>query len=124
MYIPIEYMDIKYIYSDTYYIFDNMADYVSILLTVLYGAGAAAFAALIGYAKARYKAGRASEPFEASKVLYTVMLGSILGGIAAYYGVDLVGAEGIVESFIGMAALVYFIDVASKAMARYITSKF
>ena len=98
-----------------------MVDVVSLLYTILEGAGVAAFAAAVGYLKAHF--GESAEPFDLEKFGTTLALGAVLGGLAGYLGVPVLDAENLLVSLGLFAAVTYFVNAGVRALVRFVQSK-
>lgn len=100
-----------------------MAIDVALLTTILESALAAGFAALIGYAKS-YFSTDPPQPFEPIKFGDTIVLGIVLGAVAGYFGITVLDASNLLESFGILAAIIYFINAGVTALYRLLKQHF
>ena len=98
-----------------------MSDIVAIAQAIVYGAGAAAVSAAVGYAKSHF--GKKAEPIDWEKAGATVALGAVLGGIAGGAGITVIDAGNILVSLGLFSAVVYFTEAGAKAIYRFLKSK-
>ncbi len=96
---------------------------LSLVYAILEGAGVAGLAALIGYAKS-YFTTTPPQAFDPIKFGDTVVIGLVLGGIAGYFGTDVISTQNVLESVGIFAALVYFTDAGVKALWRFLQARF
>jgi len=98
-----------------------MVDVLELAQSVLYGAGAAAVTAGIGYVKAHF--GPDAEPFDLDKLGSTLAIGAVLGGAAAFYGIPVVTLETLPAYVVLFPAVVLLVDAGVKAVVRFVRSK-
>lgn len=102
-------------------------DYIAILQAVGYAAAMAAVAAGVGYFKGHFKRKPGEvftpESFDYVKFLRTVLIGTIIGAAAGFYGVPLVDAELLLETVGFLPAIIYFVDAAAVSLVRFVRAK-
>lgn len=99
-----------------------MADILTLLWAVLVGVfGGASYGAL-GYIKSKAKTG-STEKFDPTKLIASVLLGAIIGGAAGYMGADYTTAQATFENWSMSGGIVMFVDFASKAIWRSMSSR-
>jgi hypothetical protein len=91
----------------------NFLDVITLIVDVAKGAGAGAVAAVVGYLKKPK-----DEEFDSAKFTKTVVVGGVVGGLAAGLNVPVESAE----AYVAYPLAVYGVDAVVKAVNRKVVA--